>query len=229
MMLVPTENELGWELGAMLGYDFGPVRAELEGAHKDFTADTFTSATAGVPRSLVLATGEVDGFGQNKLTSLMANLLLDFGGDDTVGFAVGGGFGHTWYDVDTGTTATSSYLDGDDKAWAWQAIAELRVPVTDSADVGLRYKYLNTNNYNFVDSVGRDTEYSLATHSALLTLMFNFGGDDPVVAPPPPPSSAPTASTTTASTATCACAIRARTSCSLNSMSRILRLRRRRS
>ncbi|MCB2066061.1 MAG: hypothetical protein KDE15_05405, partial [Erythrobacter sp.] len=82
---VEISTELGWEAEALLGYDAGPVRFELEGAYRNFDVDMIDAGTVGVPFATPTSyaldfgpqdpvNGEMDGW------SAMFNALLDFGG-----------------------------------------------------------------------------------------------------------------------------------------------------
>ncbi|MFC3096697.1 outer membrane protein, partial [Alteraurantiacibacter palmitatis] len=168
---VLIEGETGWEVAGVLGYDFGPVRAELEGSYKEWDPTLLTSTVIGIPRTAEAVrngnffTGTSVAGGELRLTSVMANALVDFGGDEGVGLSVGGGFGHTWMSGETSIYSPGpGYIDDADHTWAWQAIAALRVPASRNFDVGLKYKYFNTNTFNVTDSQGRATSFSLATH-----------------------------------------------------------------
>jgi OmpA-OmpF porin, OOP family len=188
---VTTENDPGWEVAALLGHDFGPIRTELEGSYKEFSPEQYTSLVAGLPRGTAPpATGVITGFGETRFTSVMLNTLLDFGGEDGVGFSVGLGAGHTWAGFDLSSTAANNAVWLDDEAhdWAWQALAQLRIPVNENAELGLKYKYFDASGLAVEDTLGRDVELGVATHSALLSLIYNFGGAE---APPPPPPAPP--------------------------------------
>src|SRR5688572_12097186 len=39
----------GWDLGAILGYDFGFIRAEVEGSYKEGDPDSIVSTARGIP------------------------------------------------------------------------------------------------------------------------------------------------------------------------------------
>ncbi len=184
---VITESEKGWEGAALLGYDFGPIRTELEGSYKEFYAEQFSSPLLGLPRGAGVAVpGVTSGFGEHRLTSVMLNALVDLGGEgDNIGFSIGAGAGHTWAGFDLATTAAPKavYLDDEAHDWAWQALAQLRVPVNENVDIGLKYKYFNTSEMTVTDTLGRRTELDLTSHSALVSFIYNFGSH----APPPPP------------------------------------------
>ena len=186
--------QTGWEASGQLGYDFGPIRAEVEGSYREFNPDTIGVTSTGLPSTppnpnLI---GQYDARGENTLISAMANAMLDFGADDEINFSIGAGAGYTWFEPFVRTIAqrNPTFLNEsqDDKGLAWQAIAQVRVPVTDTFDVGLKYKYLDTHDYRFTDTLGRTVDFDMSGHSALISVLLNFGGRDPVpVAPPPPP------------------------------------------
>ena len=168
---VLVEGQTGWELAGVLGYDFGPVRTELEGSYKEWDPELASSSVVGIPRGLTntLITGTYNAGGETRLTSIMANALIDFGGDEGVGFSIGGGFGHTWMSGElTIGAAGPGYIDDADHTWAWQGIAALRVPASENFDVGLKYKYFNTNTFNVTDTVGRATSFDLADRKSVV-------------------------------------------------------------
>ncbi len=44
-----VEYDTSWELGAVVGYDWGPIRTELEGSYKEADTDTITSVSVNGP------------------------------------------------------------------------------------------------------------------------------------------------------------------------------------
>src|SRR3546814_15003422 len=111
----------------------------------------------------------------------MVNGLLDFGDDDGLQGFVGGGAGVARVSVEP--VFAGPFLDDSDTGFAWQAIAGVRAPLSDSIDVGLKYRFFNADNLDLVDQTGRDVSTRFRSHSLLGTLTFNFGGAEP---PPPP-------------------------------------------
>ena len=89
---------------AQLGYDSGPVRTEVEVGYREFDPEqSRCSGRRRARRTEYAATlhacvlgSNFAAAGETRLTTVMANALLDFGGDDGIGFSVGGGFGHAW-------------------------------------------------------------------------------------------------------------------------------------
>ena len=185
---VDVEHEQGWDLGAFLGYDFGFIRTEFEMAYKEADPESIVAAAPGIPQfTTAPVTGTFDPVaGELQVVTAMANALFDVGGNDGIGFSAGVGVGRAWVDADytvgSGLFAPG-YLDDSDNDWAWQAIAAVRIPVTDEAEIGLKYRYLNTKQMEVVDSIGRANAFELTSHSAMVTFIANLGG----AAPPPPP------------------------------------------
>jgi opacity protein-like surface antigen len=196
------DYKTGFDIDGIVGYDFGMFRVEGELGYKrakvdeiqldqDFV-DAYEAAT-GVDLSDV----DFDLDGSVKVTSAMVNGLVDFdlGG---LGAYIGGGFGRSWVRL----------LGDRDSAWAYQLIAGVRMPVSNSIDVGLKYRYFRTGSLNFEDNavftdadilLSNDSKFS--SHSLLASLIFNFGAPEPApayvpaAAPPPPPPAAPATQT----------------------------------
>jgi opacity protein-like surface antigen len=170
------------------GYDFGPVRAELETGHKWAKADRFEIA----------GNGSVDGSGHTSGFSEMGNLLLDFGKNDVVNFYVGGGAGVAWLN-ERASIGTLDFKIRDNGRFAWQAIAGVRAPVFRYFDIGLKYRYFDAGHFG-----GNGLRGEFRSHSILASLIYNFGPETaappppspPAPPPPPPPPPAPPATQT---------------------------------
>jgi len=193
-----TSSDMGWEAAALLGYDWGRFRTELEGNYRTWGGDEITSSVAGIPQSATTtATGTFDYDGDITLKSVMANALVDFGEDDGVQFSIGAGAGRTWLDIETsGAPSGFAYLDTSDSEWSWQGIAQVRVPVSERVDIGLKYRYFSTLEFEVDDTQGRLADFEVASHSAALSLIVGLGrriaAPLPVApAPLPPPRPAP--------------------------------------
>ncbi|MFK4874355.1 outer membrane protein, partial [Novosphingobium sp. ZW T3_23] len=143
-----AEFGTGFDGGAVLGYDFGPFRLETEASYR---------------QASFMGSNGPDG---SNLT-FMVNGLLDFGPDDGLQGYVGGGagVGRVHYDI----------FDDSDTGFAWQAIAGIRAPISSRVDVGLKYRFSNVNNLDFVDVAGNEISTKWRSHSLLATLGYNFG------------------------------------------------------
>ena len=193
----------GLDVDAIAGYDFGMFRLEGELGYKraktdslrlnpDFV-DAYETATG-----VTLADTNFDLNDHVSVLSGMVNGLVDF---DAGGFGIYGG---------AGVGRAQVKLMGDsDHAWAYQAIAGVRVPISSNVDVGLKYRYFRTGKLNFQDSatltdagVAFANSDKFSSHSVLASLVYNFGAPRaapvvvPAAAPAPPPPPPPPATQT---------------------------------
>ena len=187
---VDTKN--GYDFGSLVGYDFGGFRLESEVSYRKADVSGFTSqtpqATSGTSTAL-LAGGNYAATGGANALSFMVNGLLDFGDDDGLQGFVGGGVGVARVDV-TATLAAPAFLDDSDTGLAWQALAGIRAPLSDSWDVGVKYRFFNADKVGLVNRLGRAVDTRFRSHSVMASLVYNFGGAPApveVAAPPPPP------------------------------------------
>ncbi|WP_292065574.1 OmpA family protein [Brevundimonas sp. UBA7664] len=182
----PQENE--WE--ACTGVICAPVDVKAGDGWAGFgrlgyrlNANWRVEAEAGYRESDEL---ELDGITvpdvDASTTTLMANLLYDFGNRDA-SFRpfVGAGIGGAKVEVE----------DVDDTTWGWQLLAGAAWRMSERTSVDLTYRYLNVSDLEMtdgVDSLAGDFE----DHSLSLGLRYSFGAiaappAPPVMAPPPPP------------------------------------------
>ena len=169
-----VDHKLGVDGDLIAGYDFGIVRAEVEGAYKWAKHDKFHFAGDG--------TENADGW--SRAYSVMGNALIDLGRNEAFNFYAGGGVGIAW--------VTQKFDEGGDSLrisdsnLAWQGIVGVRAPVFRYFDVGLKYRYFDGGKIK--DDVDGDSFRSrIRSHSLLASLIYNFAD----LAPPPPPPMAP--------------------------------------
>ncbi len=185
---VTLEEDYGFDGGVVLGYDYGAFRIEVEGNYREYDHDELSALASDISVQNPL--------GKSSAASIMGNALLDLGNDDGIQAFVGGGAGTVYVDQSIGLVGTGdddNLINGDDWKFAWQALAGLRAPLTDSIDVGLRYRFFNIPEYRIGGSFATPTaETDWSSHSILGTVAFNFGRPaEPVVAPPPPTPAPP--------------------------------------
>lgn len=185
----------GWEVDAVVGYDFGRFRLEVEAGYKNQDHDTLIIVgpnTAGLPAGLRTGPDSTQ-----RTYSAMINALVDIGKDDGLQFFVGGGAGLARVNFDLSVPGIGTLINDSDTAFAYQGLAGLRYPLTKNIDVGLKYRYFRAENVNVVGFNNNPLEVRLESHSVLASLLVNFGGraqPAPVAAPPlstPPPPPPP--------------------------------------
>ncbi len=189
----------GYDFDGVVGHDFGGFRLEAEVGYREADLNTFTSGVAAIPStsgSGLSAAGVKPTGGDANALSFMINGMFDFGEDDSLQGFVGAGVGVARIDVQQ-IYAAPSWLDDSDTGLAWQAIAGIRAPLSDSWDMGLKYRFFNASKVNLVDRLGRDVETRFRSHSLMGSLTYNFGGEPapepvaPVPAPMPEPTPPP--------------------------------------
>ncbi len=191
-----ANTNTGYDFGAVVGYDFGGFRLEAETSYRETDLTSVTGSTPFLPiasNPLSTVAGSYASAGDANALSFMVNGMLDFGEDDGIQGFVGAGVGVARVDVHNVVSAPT-WLDDSDTGLAWQAIAGVRAPLSDSWDVGLKYRFFNVANVDLVDVRGRDVSTRFRSHSLMGSLVYNFGGaepvevvEPPVVVPPPPP------------------------------------------
>lgn len=186
--------EEGADFGASVGHDFGAFRLEAEASYRTADLEELQAGSVGfAANNPVNLPGA--GFAQEtrpaagdiNVLSFMLNGLFDFGPDDGLQGFFGGGIGVAR--VDTNGRVNSNgpgSFDDSDTGLAWQLLAGVRHPISDSWDVGLKYRYFNAEDVNLVDVRGLDLVTDVKSHSILGTITYNFGGE--VETPPPPPT-----------------------------------------
>ncbi len=162
------DNDKGYDFGGLVGYDFGGFRLEAEVSYRESDVTDFSSSTRQITNSTGTSLAPGGSYavgGDANALSFMVNGLLDFGDDDGIQGFVGGGVGVARVDVQT-VLAAPSWLDDSDTGFAWQALAGVRAPLSDSWDVGLKYRFFNAKDVDLVDRLGRavSTRYPFAQH-----------------------------------------------------------------
>jgi outer membrane protein OmpA-like peptidoglycan-associated protein len=182
----------GYDVGGVVGYDFGGFRLESEVSYRKANVAGVSSQTPQITSGSSTALRSAGTYfldGDSNALSFMVNGLLDFGDDDGLQGFIGGGVGVARVDVQAVLVAPS-FLDDSDTGFAWQALAGIRTPLSDNWDVGVKYRFFNADKVGLVDRLGRAVDTRFRSHSVMASLVYNFGGAPaPVeVAPPPPPA-----------------------------------------
>jgi opacity protein-like surface antigen len=186
-----VESDTGFDVDVIGGFDMGMFRLEGELGYKEANVKAITGVNPALLADLSDELGEtvtaadlqLDN-GKTTVMSAMLNALVDFGGPGFGAYA-GGGIGYA--DVKFGDSGDSDSRGG----LAWQLIAGAYVPVSSTVNLGLKYRYFQTDRLNFANDYGDFSTVErghFSSHSLLASLIFNFGAPAPMeMAPPPPP------------------------------------------
>ena len=193
--------DTGYDVDAIAGYDLGMFRLEGELGYKraglnsidvdQGLIDDYNDASGDT-----LTASDFDADGNVTVLSAMLNGLVDFN-IGSLGVYAGGGVGYADVKFDTGGDSDN------DNGWAYQLIAGVRAAVTSNFDLGLKYRYFQTETMDFESDYGPVTaglNGKFRSHSLLASLIYNFGAPAPVAvipeaAPPPPAPVAPATQT----------------------------------
>ena len=175
--LFDIDYKMGVDGDLIAGYDWGLVRGEAELGYKRAEHDEYSFSGQ---------SGTFNADGRTSIYSAMANLLLDFGNEESANFYVGGGVGIAWGTVSIEEDGDTDRLVGKDTNLAWQGIAGVRVPVWTHFDLGLKYRYFDGGRISDeVDSISVSHRFN--SHSILASLIYNFAPPPPPPLPPAPP------------------------------------------
>ena len=209
---ISIQHNRGVDVDVKAGYDMGWLRLEGElgwkraGIDNVLGSQQLVSAIVGDRNANGVSD---DGFvvsggdGHGRAYSAMLNALVDFGSDDGFQGSLGGGIGiagvkydvttdpFTYFDRRTNTQFTvdgGSFSDSD-SAMAWQGIAEVRYPLTNNIDIGLKGRYFQTMRLEMSDDfIGSGDRFRTKWRSTslLASLVYNFAPPPPPPPPPPP-------------------------------------------
>ncbi len=165
----PWSADTSWDTGyvvhAALGYDFNPIRAEVELGYAKNDCDK-------------LDTNETAIDGDVTATTLFANAYYDFHNSSSFTPYLGVGLGYALisYNDLKGPDWRSSF-DEDDSVFAYQFMAGVSFVITDNITVDLSYRYMDTSDQSMVDTNdtgGGEVNFDYDAHKILLGLKYTF-------------------------------------------------------
>ena len=166
-----VESDVGFNVSGAVGMRFHKFfRAELQLGYRWSEVDALS--VLGEPDS---------GEGDFSLLTVMANGYVDY--DLGIGIIpyVGAGIGWGLLDLDaknTGNVGGILRAEGDDSVFTWAVMAGGTIPINDTVEVSIGYRYLATTDSKLtsdVDGFGSrrlDSEYD--THEGVVALRFKF-------------------------------------------------------
>jgi opacity protein-like surface antigen len=194
-----VDHDLGFDADLIGGYDFGMFRLEGELAykrakHKRYNIDENAPGPfPGGGAEPVVPGATISADGRTSVTSGMINALIDIGNDEGFNFYAGGGIGVARVSMTIDRIGDMKLHLKDTDLPAWQLVAGVRTPITDTLDAGLKYRFFSAGTLKSdLFGVGFDGRSSFQSHSILASLIYNFAPPSPPPpAAPPPPSPPP--------------------------------------
>lgn len=196
-----NEFKSGGGFAGIVGYDYGKIRIEGEiGKHFHTVGSYAITNDAG----LGLA-GTNAASGKSNLTHYMVNAVFDIENtfnDSNIEPYIGAGIGaatQKWSEMVVAGSALP-YGGGSDTDLAYQAFAGLRVPMAESVDFTVKYRYMSKVNANFTDRLGGQFDANYDVHDFGVGLTYYFGAKkndemakkpQPIMAAEPAPKPAP--------------------------------------
>ena len=165
-------------IGSVFGgykYDNG-WRAEAELTRRSADVDSVAGTSAS---------------GDLQSTSLLVNVLRDFGMDSPFTPYVGLGAGISRVELGNVSPFGASSIDDTDWALATQGIAGVSYALNDNIDLFGDYRYFMLHNVGMKTQAGNSASFDSRSHSIMLGLRYNFGAPKPRMKPTPVAEPAP--------------------------------------
>lgn len=177
------DRETGWAMGAAFGYDFKPIRLELEYLlHRNKIQSLAVRRDGGAGAALGLpplsGNPDIDKTSVNA-HSFMLNTIYDVPVVEGLTPYLGVGVGVAVTDMTYRLASGQTLLNTNGADVAFQALGGISTKVTDSltAEIGYRFLVTGLNDTKIADSI--DGKFKYKAHSVLVGLRYAFGGADP--------------------------------------------------
>jgi|SRR5580704_38417 OOP family OmpA-OmpF porin len=179
------KHDDGFNVGARLGYEWGPLRFEEEYSYRYNKSKDSATALGTLPLN-----------GQRSSHAIMTNAIYDFAIGWPFSPHVGVGVGAVQQRLATSEKIPSvpscaagcTSVASSDWEFGYQGIAGIRYNINPALAFDLDYRYLATTDPTFRTVAGFKFKASYETHNVVASLTYRFGAPPPAApAPPPPP------------------------------------------
>lgn len=141
------EYDAGYRLNFAGGYNFNPIRAELEIYYSRSNVDTMRNAFVGGGATLKAS-------GATSTTALMANGYYDFVTGTPFSPYLGAGIGWAKVDVNSVTAPGYTTTDDGDNVFAFQGMVGVAYEVTKQLALTAEYRYFGAQDVSLRDRTG---------------------------------------------------------------------------
>lgn len=170
-----VDHKPGFNGSMLAGYDFGRLRIEAEASRLRAGID---GASSDWSQASGLVAGKQDLDGDVGASSLLLNLIVDFGGPAGYSFFAGGGAGKSRVKVsDMALEQGGAVLldDSDaDRGSARQLVGGLSKQFSDNLEGHVRYRYLRVDDIEMIGLGGRIVEAQLSSQSVAVGITYRF-------------------------------------------------------
>lgn len=159
-----SSYDMGFNVGAAGGYDFGPARVEGEINYRQNDVDEL-----GVP-----GVGSIGGDGDVSAFSLMGNGYWDIATGGPVTPYLGAGIGVAQVSMNDVGALGLTLADDDDTVFAYQFATGVVFDLNPMLALDLGYRYFATTDPEFKDSEGFKFDSEYQSHNLSLGLRYTF-------------------------------------------------------
>ncbi len=189
--------EDGFNVGARVGYEWGPWRFEEEFRFQTNGLRRLSLSAPGSPPAWLPGTSTLV-HGDRNAYAFMSNAIYDFAVGWPVTPHIGGGIGavilHDGVSANPGSALRpvgGRFASSSRTELGYQGIAGIRYNVNPALAFDLDYRYLGTTDPTFTSVIGKYRS-GYSSHNVVASLSMRFGAP-PVIAPPAPPAPMPLA------------------------------------
>jgi OmpA-OmpF porin, OOP family len=187
----------GYNVGARIGYEWGPWRLEEEYRYQNNGGNRLTLTGLPAVPSVGFPGGSFSSpaRGDRHADAIMTNLIYDFAGLNWLAGMtphIGAGIGAVNVHNNINLPCCGTIGHSSEWEFGYQAIAGLRYNINPALAFDLDYRYLATEDPTFKSNLGFKYKSEYHTHNLVASLTYRFGPAPVVAAPPaPPPPPAP--------------------------------------
>ncbi len=157
-----TSWDTGYAMHVAVGYDFNPIRTEVEFGYAKNDCDEVDN-------------GEQATDGDVTATTILVNAYYDFHNSSSFVPYLGAGLGYAKIGYNNLNAADWDYpFDTDDSVFAYQFMAGVAYTINSNISVDLSYRYVGTSDPSLDDVDGSTVDFEYNAHVVSLGVKYTF-------------------------------------------------------
>ncbi len=157
-----TSWDTGYTMHVALGYDFNPIRTELELGYAKNDCDKVDSEEQATD-------------GDVTATTIFANAYYDFHNSSSFIPYIGAGLGYAKISYNNLNAEGWDYpFDADDSVFAYQFMAGVGYTINSNISVDISYRYTGTSDPGLEDVDGTTLDFEYNAHIVSLGMKYTF-------------------------------------------------------